>query len=159
MFNKIVDDTILPNLKAGLNSTFFKLLETPANSSDITNEIVYMVEDQKTKTNPTATPWRLFISIRRNKKDTITIHYDLEITLSKAVNINDILNTLENPYLANPTLTIPNNSYQLRLTTTIDPSKTTYQTHGLTKIIFEIYKTEIDPNNFNNLISETIEYF
>ena len=118
-----------------------------------------MVEDQKTKTNPTTSPWRLFISIRRNKKSTITIHYDFEITLSKAVNINDILKTLENPYLVNPTLTIPNNSYQLRLTTTIDPSKTTHHTHGLTKIIFEIYKTEIDPTNFNNLLSETIEYF
>lgn len=134
MFNKIVAEKIRPNLKTGLNSTFFKLLETPANSSDITNEIVYMVEDQKT--NPTASPWRLFISIRRNKKNTITIHYDLEITLSKAVNINDILKTLGTPHLVNPTLTIPNNSYQLCLTTTIDPSKITHQTHSLTKIIF-----------------------
>jgi len=31
-------------------------------------KIVYMVEDQKIKTNPTASPWRLFISILRNKK-------------------------------------------------------------------------------------------
>ncbi len=115
MFNRIVEEKIIPYIKEGLNSTFFNLLETPKNSADIQNEVVYMLEDQKMKNSPRTSPWRLFISIRRNLKNTITIHYDLEISIPKAVNTTDILSALESPYLNTPSLSIPNGTYQLNI--------------------------------------------
>lgn len=159
MINNFGYKTIVKQIESELSLTLFTLVETPQNAQDSTREAVYMLEDPKTKNNPTSAPWRLFITIKRSTNNTTSITYTLDIRLPKTTDIIDIIETLESPYLTFPSLTIHDATYNLHIEKTINSSQLKHHTQGITKIIPQIYKIQTNPGNYQNLMAEVIEYF